>query len=229
MIRITCLICARKGSKGLKNKNIKKLNGKPLIEWTFNLAKKIKLFDKIILSTDSEKIISIAKKKKIKIPFKRPKNLAGDKVSEILVWKHALNHLKKIDKFPDILVVLPATSPLRKKEFIIKAIKKFQKEKPDALVSIKDSENNPYFNMVEIDKYKNARIVNSKKKFFRRQDAPKVYSLTTVCFILNPNFILKSKNLFDGNIGTIKFPKKYSIDIDDQYDFDLANFFIKNK
>ena len=70
MIRITCLICARKGSKGLKNKNIKKLNGKPLIEWTFNLAKKIKLFDKIILSTDSEKIINIAKKKKLKYLLK---------------------------------------------------------------------------------------------------------------------------------------------------------------
>ena len=123
--KIICLICARSGSKGIKNKNIKVLNGKPLIQWTFDVAKKIKEFNKIILSSDSKKIINLAKKNKIDVPFLRPKNLAKDNSKELNVWKHALKYLKKINQFPDILVVLPPTSPLRKSHHILYAIKKF--------------------------------------------------------------------------------------------------------
>ena len=95
MKKIICLICARAGSKGLKNKNIKKFNGKPLIEWTFKVANSINEFDEIILSTDSKEIIKIAKRNKIEVPFIRPKNLAEDNSKEINVWKHTLKYLKK--------------------------------------------------------------------------------------------------------------------------------------
>ena len=164
MKKITCLICARGGSKGLKNKNIKKFHGKHLIEWTFKIAKSIDKFTNIVLSTDSQKIAKIAKKNRIEVPFLRPKNLAKDNSKEINVWKHALKYLKKIDKFPDILVILPVTSPLRKKIHIDQAIKKFEKSKSDALITIKESDRNPYFNMVKLNKNKHAQIVNNKKK-----------------------------------------------------------------
>ena len=146
MKKIICLICARKGSKGIKNKNIINFHNKPLIEWTFDLANSIKKFDKIYISTDSKKIITIAKKNKINVPFIRPKYLAKSNSKEIDVWKHALKHLKKIDEFPDVLVVIPATSPLRKKKQIIYSISKFLKDKSDVLITVKDPENNPYFN-----------------------------------------------------------------------------------
>ncbi len=229
MKKIICLICARAGSKGLKNKNIKKFNGKPLIEWTFKVANSINEFDEIILSTDSKEIIKIAKRNKIEVPFIRPKNLAEDNSKEINVWKHTLKYLKKKKQFPDILVVLHATSPLRKKRHITEAIKKFIRDKSDALISIKESENNPYFNMVKLDKKKNARIVNNKKKFFRRQDAPKVYSMSTICFVLRPKFILKNQNIFDGKVTTFLFDKKYSVDIDDKYDFEIAKYLFNKK
>jgi CMP-N-acetylneuraminic acid synthetase len=229
MKKIICLICAREGSKGLKNKNIKRLHNKFLIEWTFEIAKSIKEFHKVILSTDSKKIIKIAKKNEVEVPFIRPKNLAKDNSKEINVWKHALKYLKKIKEFPDILVVLHATSPLRKKKHITDAIKKFKKDKSDALISIKEAENNPYFNMVELNEKKYAKIVNDKKRFTRRQDAPKVYSMSTICFVLKPNFVLKNKNIFDGKVTTALFDKKYSVDIDDKYDFEIAKHLFNKK
>ena len=125
--------------------------------------------------------------------------------------------------------MLHATSPLRKKRHITEAIKKFIRDKSDALISIKESENNPYFNMVKLDKKKNARIVNNKKKFFRRQDAPKVYSMSTICFVLRPKFILKNQNIFDGKVTTFLFDKKYSVDIDDKYDFEIAKYLFNKK
>ena len=227
MKKIICLICARKGSKGIKNKNIINFHNKPLIEWTFDLANSIKKFDKIYISTDSKKIITIAKKNKINVPFIRPKYLAKSNSKEIDVWKHALKHLKKIDEFPDVLVVIPATSPLRKKKQIIYSISKFLKDKSDVLITVKDPENNPYFNMVKLDKRGLAKIVINKKNFYRRQDAPKVYSMSTICYVITPNYILKDKNIFEGKVTVAKFDKKSSIDIDDNYDLNLAKILFK--
>ena len=227
MKKIICLICARKGSKGIKNKNIINFHNKPLIEWTFDLANSIKKFDKIYISTDSKKIITIAKKNKINVPFIRPKYLAKSNSKEIDVWKHALKHLKKIDEFPDVLVVIPATSPLRKKKQIIYSISKFLKDKSDVLITVKDPENNPYFNMVKVDKRGLAKIVINKKNFYRRQDAPKVYSMSTICYVIKPNYILKAKSIFEGKVTVAKFDKKSSIDIDDDYDLNLAKILFK--
>ena len=95
MKKITCLICARGGSKGIKNKNIKNFHGKHLIEWTFKIAKDVNKFSNIILSTDSKKIAFIGRKNNIDVPFLRPKSLAKDSSKEINVWKHALRYLKK--------------------------------------------------------------------------------------------------------------------------------------
>ena len=117
--KIICLICARGGSKEIKNKNIKFFFKKHLIEWTFKIAKSIKIFNNIYLSSDSKKIIKIAKKYKINVPFIRPSKLARDNTKEIYVWKHMLKFLKKNKNYPDILVVLPPTSPLRKKKHVI--------------------------------------------------------------------------------------------------------------
>ena len=124
------LIVARKNSKGLKNKNIIKINSKPCIEWTFIEAEKSKLVDKILLSTDSEKIITLAKKYKILIPFIRPDHLAGDDTSILEVIKHALRWVKKntYEKFDHIILLQP-TSPLRKAKHIDEAIIHFSKNK----------------------------------------------------------------------------------------------------
>tara|TARA_B100001057_G_scaffold500758_1_gene617630 strand:+ start:6118 stop:6813 length:696 start_codon:yes stop_codon:yes gene_type:complete len=227
--KIICLICARGGSKGIKNKNIKFFFKKHLIEWTFKIAKSIKIFNNIYLSSDSKKIIKIAKKYKIDVPFIRPSKLARDKTKEIYVWKHMLKFLKKTKNYPDILVVLPPTAPLRERKHVIYAINKFIKDKSDALITVKDPENNPYFNMVQVKKNNFVKIINDKKRFYRRQDAPIVFSMSTICFVLKPDFILKNKNIFDGKVSIAKFEKKYSLDIDDKFDFKIAELIKKNK
>tara|TARA_A100001011_G_scaffold400686_1_gene517577 strand:+ start:1855 stop:2547 length:693 start_codon:yes stop_codon:yes gene_type:complete len=229
MKNIICLICAREGSVGIKNKNTILFHQKPLIEWTFKIAKQIKIFKKIYISTDSKKIMKIAKKNKIEVPFVRPKNLAKSNSKEIEVWRHALKYLKKIDRYPDILVVMSVTSPLRKKKQIIYSINKFIKDKADALITVKEPQNNPYFNMVKLNKKGFAKIVIDKKKFYRRQQAPKVYSMSTICYVADPNYILKSKNLFDGKVSVAKFDKTSSIDIDDNFDLKIAKILFNKK
>ena len=89
--KILCLICARSGSKGVKNKNIKKFHGKPLIYWTIKQAKSLPEIKDVFISTDSKKIGNVAKKYGAKVPFLRPKKLAKDNSKEWDVWKHAIN------------------------------------------------------------------------------------------------------------------------------------------
>ena len=81
--------------------------------------------------------------------------------------------------------------------------------------------------MVEVSKKGLAQIVINKKKFYRRQEAPRVYSVSTICYVANPNYILKTKNIFDGKVTVAKFDKKSSIDIDDNYDLNLAKILFK--
>ena len=122
--KIICIIPARKGSKGLKNKNIRRLNNIPLIAWSILLAKKCNEIDDIIVSTDSVKISKIAKKYGAKVPFIRPKKLATDKASSFNVIKHTINFFKKKNIFYDYVLLLEPTSPLRELKDINFCIKK---------------------------------------------------------------------------------------------------------
>lgn len=112
---IFAFIFARGGSKGIKRKNLKKLNGKPLIYYSINIAKQLDIFKKIFVCTDSDEIINYSKKLKVEV-IKRPKYLATDNSPEFLSWKYAIQYLKKNNIFFDTFVSLPATSPLRKKK-----------------------------------------------------------------------------------------------------------------
>ena len=160
------LICARGGSKGLKNKNIKIFNSKPLIYWTIKIANKLKNIKKLYVSTDSKKIASLSKKFGAEVPFLRPIKLATDKSPEVYTWRHALNFFyKKYNYLPGILLILPVTSPLRKKEDIIKCINLYRKTKSDAVIAVAESYRNPHFNMIFRDKKGISKlIINSRKK-----------------------------------------------------------------
>ena len=116
------IIVARKNSKGLKNKNIIKINSKPCIEWTFIESEKSKFLDKILLSTDSKKIMTLAKKYKILIPFIRPDHLAEDETPVLEVIKHALSWVKKNthQKFDNIILLQPTSFIFQKIRRIIK-------------------------------------------------------------------------------------------------------------
>ena len=119
-MKIIAFIFARGGSKGLPNKNIKILNGKPLIAWSIEHAKKINRIDRVIVSTDSEEIAKIAREFGAEVPFMRPLELATDESPEWLSWQHGLKHLKSIDGcLPDLMLSIPATAPLRNVEGLL--------------------------------------------------------------------------------------------------------------
>lgn len=227
--KIYAMIFARGGSKGINNKNIKKINGKPLIFYSINVAKKIKKIKKIFVSTDSKQIAETSKKYGAIIPFKRPKKLSKDKSDEWLAWKHLCNFLKKTNDLPDILISLPTTSPLRKGIDIENALKKFIKnKKSDILITARESTRNPYFNMIKLKSNGFAEIVINKN-IKNRQKAPEVLDVTTLAYVTTPNYILKNKSIFDGNVDVLKVPKERSLDIDDKFDLKIAKFLIPKK
>ena len=225
---ILCTICARKGSKGLKNKNFLNLLGKPIILHTVDQAKKIKSFTKIVISSDSSKILN-ASKKKVNYLIKRPQNISNDHSSKVDAIKHALLMSEKKFKITfDTIIDLDVTSPLRSIGDINKAIDIFFKKRPGNLVSGHEARRNPYFNQVMYKKGYLDLVCKSKKKIIRRQDAPKIYDLNASIYIWNRKNLLSSKKLINKKTIFFKMPYSRSIDIDDKLDFIMVKHILKN-
>lgn len=223
---MTCVagIFARGGSKGLPNKNIKVFHGKPLIAWSIQCALSISRIDRVLVSTDSPEIAEIALKYGAEVPFLRPESLSTDDSPELLSWQHFLNYIK-VDQMslPDVFVSLPVTSPLREPSDVEKCLDVFKSGKHDAVITVADASRNPFFNMVKETSPTTVKLfAELPKAVYRRQDAPKVYDVTTVAYIADPNFVLNNISLFDGNLGFVNIPRERSIDIDTQLDFKIA-------
>lgn len=215
-------IFARGGSKGLPGKNIKKLVGKPLLCYSIDVAKSTPYIDKVFVSTDDDDIALIAEENGA-IVIKRPQHLAEDNTPEWLAWRHAidwtLTHYASFDGF----VSLPATSPLRSVEDIESAIFRRQEQKADMCIAVTPANRSPYFNMVKCNEEGIVELVNKPENdVTRRQDAPKVFDITTVVYVSTPKFIMNNYGLFSGVITSIEVPKSRAVDIDDIYDFKLA-------
>ena len=225
---ILCVICARKGSKGIKNKALKLINNKPLIYYTINQAIKSKIFREVVVSTDSKKIQKISKSLGAKSWFLRPKNLSRDNSPKLPVIKHAF--LKSEDYFKrnfDICVDLDLTSPLRKISDIKQAIQKFKRENANNLFSVTQSKKNPYFNMVE---KKNKTYVLSKKPaktIPSRQKTPIVYEMNASIYIFKRSYLITDSKLFNSKTSVFFMPRDRSIDIDDYFDFQLVKKIMK--
>ena len=230
-MNILALICARGGSKGIPDKNIKPLAGKPLILRAINQLKELKKVSKVIVSTDSTKIADIAVKAGAEVPFMRPKKLAGDSVPEWLVWRHALECINKIDgSYPDILIVVPVTAPLRTVGDLKKCLTEYQKNNADIIITVTESHRSPYFNMIKIDKKGMANLVISKKETItRRQDVPSVYDMTTVAYVTNPKFVLENDGIFSGKVRHVYIPIERALDIDTPFDFKIAELLLSKE
>ena len=222
-MNIVALICARGNSKGIKNKNLLKFKNTNLLGNSILQAKKIKCIKRIFVSTDSKKIANCALRLGAEVPFIRPKYLSTDSSPEILTWRHTVDYLKnKLKVEPDFIVSVPTTSPLRKIKDINRCIKKAIKNNLDIVFSITKAKRNPFFNMVSLKNDKLQLICKAKKKYLRRQEAPKCYDLTTVCYVFKPKYIKKTNDLFSGNTGFILIPSQRSLDIDEKIDYKIA-------
>ena len=227
-MKIIAVIPARAGSRGIKNKNIIKLNKKSLIEYTFLAATKSNLKD-IFLITDCMKTKKISKKYKINNKYTRPKNLSGDKISFIETFLH-FNKWLKIKKISyDYLVVLQPTSPLRNYKDINNCLKIIKKKKPLSLFSISSSLENP-FEAIDLRNKKWKYVIKRKKMTTRRQDF-KINSFfeNGAIYIAHKN-LLNKKKLYSNNkhINYI-MPKIRSFDINDIEDLKVCNAILKSK
>ena len=216
------IIPARGGSKGIPRKNIKLLCGKPLIAWTIEEAKKSKYIDRLILSTEDNEIIKVAKEWGCEVPFKRPKELAKDKTPGIEPVLHAI---KKLPEKYDYVCLLQPTSPLRKAEHIDGAIEQCIDNKADSCVSVTEVEKHPYW-MYEI-KANNLIVPLIKKELVtRRQDLPKVYVLNGALYVIKANVLKQKKKFINEKTIAYVMDRERSVDIDNIKDFKYCEYFL---
>lgn len=229
---ILATICCRGGSKGVPDKNIRPLNGIPLIVQTIRQALESRLIDDLIISTDDDRIARIAKDAGAKVPFKRPADLASDTSSKWPVFIHALEfYEKEYGKKIDYLVDLDVTVPLKEARDIDGAIR-LALDHPDTEVVITgyEPERNPYFNMMEIRPDGLAEIVKkSEKPIVRRQDAPEVYSLSPAAFVIKKSALYSYPHWSKAPCRIFPMPRERAIDIDSALDFELIEFLLKRK
>jgi len=228
-MKVLCTICARSGSKGVKNKNLKKINKKTLIDISLTQAIKSKIFSNIIVSSDSDKILDVSKKYKV-ILHRRSKKLSTDKSPKIPVIRDALKFAeKKTNQKYDYIIDLDVTSPLRNILDIKKSFAKFLKKKNSNLFTVTNARRNPYFNMIEISNNKIKICKKNIKPFTRRQDAPNVFELNASIYIWKRDWLLKSDNLISNKTGYYLMPMNRSMDIDSDYDFKIVEYLLEQK
>jgi len=218
---VIAFIFARGGSKGLPNKNIRMLDGKPLIAWSIEQALSVSIIERVIVSTDSSEIAEVALQYGAEVPFIRPAALAQDNTPEWLAWRHALDWFcESTGSLPDVFVSVPATAPLRLPLDIENCIELYQKGDVDLVITTTNAHRNPYFNMVKECLDGTVNLVNKPDlSIANRQDAPEVFDMTTVCYVANPTYIMGCDSHFAGRVKAVKVPVERAIDIDTLLDF----------
>ena len=225
---ILVVIPARSGSKGLPGKNIKKLNGKPLINYTIDAAKELFNATQIIVNTDDSEIAEVSKNNGASIPFLRPKELAQDASSTRAVLMHLIKEFERQKKVPQIIILLQPTSPFRNAQHIEEALELFLKIDCDMVVSVSESKVNPYFNLFE--ESKEGYLLKSKSgNFDRRQDLPACFEFNGAIYIFKTASLIQSEMKDFKKIVKYVMSKEDSIDIDDRFDWLLAQSILKKK
>jgi len=224
-----CFIGARGGSKGVPKKNIRLISGKPLIAYTIESALKSKLFSHVVVSTDDDKIATIAKKFGAEVPFIRPKYLATDSIGFAPVLYHGIKKLFSLGYDFDTIVLRDCTAPFIRNEDVLGTIKLLEQKKVDAVFGVYRQHFNPYFNMFELNK--NGFLKLSKKSGTRprsRQEAPPVYQMTGLD-TFNVEKFLKYKKIILPKILPFEIPPKTGIMIDTELEFKIVEMMIRQK
>lgn len=225
--RILALIPARGGSKGIKNKNIIDLNGRPLISYTIEAAINSKYVDDIVVSTDSEIIARIAEKYGAEVPFIRPKELAADTSKTIDAVIHAVRTLSELGRKYDTLLLLQPTQPLRTSNDIDGAIELFYAREKMGIVSVSLVDDHPLL-IRSIDKNGKLTSLLKSTSTCRRQDMKLFYRVNGCIYINSINELSDQTSFNDNPIGYI-MKRSHSIDIDEMKDLYLAEYYIQNK
>jgi len=226
--KIVALIPARGGSKGLKDKNITNLAGKPLIAWSIQAALASHFIAKTFVSSDSDTILNIAQTHGADT-IKRPHNLALDDTPSEAVIFHALELLKKKGEDYDYLILLQPTSPLRKSKDIDAAFTQLFSQNCDSLIGVYKEEKKILKAFIENSDGYIQGLVNNTFPFMPRQKLPAVYMSNGAIYIIKISEFLKSATLLTNKTTAFEMPKELSLDIDTQADLDMAEKILMRK
>ena len=222
---VLAVIPARGGSKGVPRKNIREVDGKPLLAWTVEEAKKSRYIDRMILSSEDEEIIEIAENYSLEVPFVRPAELAKDETLATDVIMHAIEQVPGYD----YIVLLQVTSPLRTAEDIDRCIKMCAARKAKAIISVTEPDKSPYW-VYSLDNNGFMRpVIQSDFLTKRRQDHPKVYVPNGAIYIAETSCFIENKNFAPDMTIAYKMPKERSLDIDTEIDFKILGALLQGK
>ncbi|MEK5483873.1 MULTISPECIES: acylneuraminate cytidylyltransferase family protein [unclassified Viridibacillus] len=231
-MRRICTICARGGSKGVKNKNLKLLLGKPLIAHSILQAKASELFDVIAVSSDSQEILQAAKDYGADIVIERPVELATDTAAKLPVIQHCVTEAEiKSGLVFDIMTDIDATSPLRSVEDLKDSIELLENhEHATNLITGAPSRRSPYFNLVEENTKGFVQLSKElSSAVVRRQDAPKSFDMNASIYIWKRDPFFDNTSLFTPNTVLYEMPEERSIDIDSELDFEFVSFLAEKR
>ena len=232
-MNILILIPARGGSKRIPRKNIRILHGKPLIQHTIDYALQAEINARVIVSTDDQEIAKIARQHGAEVPFLRPDYISTDAASDYSVVEHCLNHLKKEKYFPDVLIFLRPTQPYRIQGEIEKALEILNNnENIDCVRTTQPVRYSPYW-MKKINQeslIEPFHLDMAEHQYSRSQDLPSTVFCDGYVDVFRVNTIIKHRKMAGNNVYAIHRDGIYFIDIDDEKDWEYADYvFGKNR
>ncbi|NMC62915.1 MAG: acylneuraminate cytidylyltransferase family protein [SAR324 cluster bacterium] len=224
-----CTICARGGSQGVPNKNIRPLLGKPLISHSILQAKASKLFEVIAVSSDSSEILSIAKEWGADLLINRPSELASHAAPKIPAIRHCVTEAESLlGVHFDVCVDLDATSPLRNVRDIIDAVKLLERENAENVITACPARRSPYFNLVELNS-DGIAVLSKASTTSRRQDSPPCYDMNASIYVWQRDVLFSSDTLFNRRTLLYVMPDERSLDIDSELDFEFVELLARKR
>jgi N-acylneuraminate cytidylyltransferase/CMP-N,N'-diacetyllegionaminic acid synthase len=227
-LNILVTICARGGSKGVSKKNIRKVDGEPLITHTIRQTLGWDRTTDLVVSTDSEEIASVAEEHGAQVPFIRPAELATDEAPKLPVIQHAHNYMESETGIKyDYVVDLNTTAPLRLVDDIEECFQCVHGTDATNAYTVTEAERNPYYNMVELDEEGYASVCKEPERSIpRRQDAPSVYAMNASIYVYERDHLANADAIHSERTVVSVMPPERSVDIDRPIDLAYTKFLI---
>jgi CMP-N,N'-diacetyllegionaminic acid synthase len=226
-LAIVAIIPARGGSKGISNKNIQKLAGRPLISYTIEAALKSKILSKVIVSTDDARVAEISRSFGAEVPFLRPADLAKDETPSLPVVQHAVKYIEDAEGcIIDVVVLLQPTSPLRNEKYIDTAVEKILGTGADSVITVCRVKHHPYWNFIAKGDSLCPFIRNDVNPT-RRQDLPEMYAPNGAVYVVRRDVLFNQDSILGKDIRAVVMPIEESIDIDGYFDLFIAEMTLK--
>ena len=220
------VITARSGSKGLKDKNIKLLNGKPLMAYTIEAARQSGCFDCVHVSTDSEIYAEIARKYGAGVPFLRDEELASDTSSSWDVMRSVMRRYQQCGQNFDQAMLLQPTSPLRTAEDIQEIFKLMEDKKAKVVVGVCEMDHSPLWSNT-LPEDGNMDGFQTQTFLIPRQQLPVYYRINGAAYLIDVDYLMKNGELYGKDSYAYVMPKERSVDIDDMFDFILVETYMR--